>query len=309
MNKDTSIWNELNKLPRSEVQERSSWQNIENKMRNTNNKKSLITIVVTVAVLCLLMVLIGINQNETLPIQTAHDHGELKEIYFVRNSDFDEKKVIPSTLFTNVIAIQDPILVENFDKYMNLKVPLQIENPTPYINDPIIIELLFKYDNGKIEHYKMIDEETFYNMDTKQWYYIDSGLAHNDYRYAVYSTFAFSPSSWHAIFFLALVILKAICESIIKRKYGLKKIKYIENNIVAKYIHYGLVISMCIIALLIVRYKMIIHIFLVLLIFLIIGLSIIFLEKKYGSSKASYYGMIISIVFLIGVLTNLLIMR
>lgn len=310
MNNKKTIWNELNELPRSEYHEKNSFQQIEKKMKKSNKQKSLVAVFTTVVALFILTVLIiGIGQNETLPLETAQENGSLQAIYLVRDTEFDETKVKPSSLYSNVLSIQDPYVLENFVKYMNLKVPTKFDESIHKIDDPIIIELLFKYDNGKMEHFKMLDEETFYDMETKQWYFIDTEIAMNEDidRYVIYNSFVYSTSTWHSFLFLALVIIRAICDSIIKRIYGLKKIKYIENNVVAKYIYYGLLASMVIFIFLIARYQLVIHIFGILLIFIIIGLFCIFFEKKYGSSKASFYSMIVSIIFTIGILMNILI--
>ncbi|KGR78875.1 hypothetical protein [Ureibacillus manganicus] len=307
MNNERSIWNELNELPRSEIKEKNTWETIDKKMRKTNREKSLVMGLVTAAVLWLLFILIGIGQNETLPIQTAHEQATLQAIYFVRDTDFEETKVKPSSLYSNVIAINDLHVLEHFEKYMDLLEPMEIEDPRPYIHDSIIIELLFKYDNGKTEHFKMFDEHTFYNIDTKQWYSIDSKLADNETRFAFYGSFTYSPSSWSLFIFLALAIGRAISDSIIKRMYLIRKLNYFEKNSAVKYIYYGLLTSLIIFTVLIGLYKLVIHYFWILLVFLMIGLFIIYLEKKYGDRKANFYSLIISTIFFICILCNIII--
>ncbi|CAM5179716.1 putative protein OS=Ureibacillus acetophenoni OX=614649 GN=SAMN05877842_103197 PE=4 SV=1 [Ureibacillus acetophenoni] len=308
MTNKKNIWFELSELPRNLNKESTSLQTIKRKMRNTNRKKLILSVIVTSAILSLLIVLIGLGQSETIPVQTTLEQGNLQAIYFVRDTEFDETKVKPSSLYSNVLAIKDPYLLSHFDKYLNLMEPIRIEDPSTYIHDPIIIELLFMYDNGKVGHYKMFDEETFYNITTKQWYTINSSLADNETRYIFMSSFVYSLSEIHSFLLLALIIGMAIINPIIKRMYLIRKIVYFEKSNVAKYTYYCLIIFLIMFTLLIVIYKLVIHIVWILLVFILVGIFIIYLEKKCGDRNANFYSLLFSTIFLICILINILLM-
>ncbi|MFY3792065.1 hypothetical protein ACOQFO_10355 [Ureibacillus sp. MALMAid1270] len=199
-------------------------------------------------------------------------------------------------------------IIERFDKYLKLLEPIKIENTIPYMNDPIIAELLFMYDNGKVGHYKMFDEETFYNINTKQWFTINSRIADDETRFIFMSSFAYSPSTIQSFLLLALIIGMVISNPIIRRMYLIRKIVYFEKSNVAKYIYYSLIISLIMFTLLIGIYKWVIHIFWILLLFILIGLFIIYLEKKYGDRNANFNSLLFSTIFLICILINIILM-
>lgn len=309
LEQNKSIWEELNELPRDEQKEYASWTVIEKKMRKTNYLKGLLTGTITVAILSLLMILIGTNKQSVIP-QQAVDNPSLQSIYFVNNTYFDDDfKVIPSSFYSFVHQISDPRLLNSFESYLTLMVQTD-EIPEIYdLNKDYVTDISFVYSDGSEKKYKMLEPTLFYDLESKRWYSIDKiRLNSIDMDiHELWSSLRFTGGWWISALILVNSLILLISDKVIKHKYGIKRrIKYVENNFIARLCFYGLLILLLLFSFSMVRFNIIIHIFWFLMILFIIGSLIILLEIKFGSGKASLYSLIISSIMFVVVFTTLI---
>ncbi|RUL53987.1 hypothetical protein [Lysinibacillus antri] len=299
MNNKKSIWDELNDLPRNPNNEKQSWQKIEKKMKKPKSGVKVLSGFVTVAIVMLVFALLNSTQFTEKPLQGTVINPTLQAIFFINDTEYDEFKAKNSNYYTYIHKNDDQEQLGKLETYLEKMIKVDVPKPSAIYQNGIYSDVILKYDDGSEGKYKILQNKIgyLYNVDEKQWYFIETK---DDMELATLDHILWQVlddnqiSSWVSIVILANAIISFVLERYLKRKYDLEKIVYGGENKIAKAIIYGCITLYGVFLISTILLQFIIHLYWILLVFIVTIAISFYIEKKYAQNNAALYLLICS---------------